>query len=222
MRNYLSELGDIERHSDISIDLHPELLNGVRHYQLNRDNNNILVTSWSGETKIVPLSVEKVDELAADQRKQLDTIIASNDTLKKDSQDNFKLFAKLMGILGIANIGFFIYGGVILGSCMALGIVGSVLATLILEDFDCVKVFFKSHKLGDELDLVSWTADHSDQVNEVIKEEVKKETNDKEHMDDSAFYPEEIYENGVSLNNVDCIPVKTLKKIRQTVNMRQR
>lgn len=88
-------------------------------------------------------------------------------------------------------------------------------------------------KLRKDIALAGWIIDNEDKVNEVLREEVdsKRETSSNtntlniitpKYPTELVPYSEAMYEEGISLNNIDELDTKTLKKLKRKVLKKER
>ncbi|MBQ7105053.1 MAG: hypothetical protein IJN90_04280 [Bacilli bacterium] len=191
----------------------------IKGYTLNRENNYVLIKYADGR-----LENKEIEE---------NTISELNDSMKR-TFDFYceKIFPKVKEQIGWK------------GGIVGLDLINASLNLSLQNYFSgfcwltCAALYYiQIHaplKLQRELKLVSWIYDNKDKVNEVIKEEVDSKiekpeitatTNNLptlEYPTSLVPYSEEMYEEGINLNNIDSLDNKTLRKLKRKVLKKER
>ncbi len=189
----------------------------ILDYKINREQHYVEVTQWNGcEEKIYFQSgeekemQEKLDQI---QKEQFDKMVEAIDKCvsKSMSDDLNILFLGLAAFLTPASLG------------LGLFFFGSSFLSLP----------FKHLKLERNLKLVGWIIDNKKDADSVIHRDVdsKRKTDlskltpyiDYSVYPDDAPYSEEMYNNGINLNNIPELSTKQLQKLKKkTISFQER
>jgi len=191
----------------------------VKEYFLCRDNNTIEIKYMNGDYKSKQLSEVDMDEINDSQRRALET-------LKKEifpaANKKIALNGSLCGLHMFNSILHYLNGNYFAGSCWLTSSGAWFFMT------------YPSYQLKREMKLVSWIYDNKDQVNEVIKEDVQSNmqipelasSNDKniiyEYPKELVPYSEELYTEGINLNNISELKPRQLRKLKRKTIAKQR
>lgn len=191
----------------------------VQKYVLNRDNNFVNIKYMDGRYEDKPASDVDIAKLDENQNNTLYDL-KKEIFPKVDHELRWKGFLVCLDLLNS-----------ILQYSLSNWIAGSCWLT-------CTGIYFfqtyRPYCLKREMKLVSWINDNKDDVNAVIREEVYKKMDKPvtnkyainkptyKYPTDSVPYSEEIYENGISLNNIDELSNRELRKLKRKVLSKRR
>ena len=183
----------------------------IETYQINKESKYVKINYMTGWYTIEELQEDTQEQLDEQMREQLREM---QDRLNPKIDSRIHWQGSLLFLYGMNTVLQFTVGHPFAGTCWLLG-----------AGIYFGQTYFP-YKLKKEMNLVSWIIDNKEYVNQVIKTEVESkmpktiETNTmipvkKEYPTDLVPYPEKIYEEGISLNNIDDVKVKTLRKLKK-------
>ena len=181
----------------------------IRDYKINREQHYVEITQWNGQEKKIYFGdgedkemQEKMDQI---QKEQFDKMMEAIDKCGSMSMgDNF---------------------GVVFLTFAAFTLVASYKVSIffICSSFLCLP--HKYFKLSKDLNLIGWIIDNKKDVDSVIHRDVDSKRKidlsqltpyiDYSVYPDDAPYSEEMYNNGINLNNISELSTKQLKKLKK-------
>lgn len=213
MKDYIYEA----KKQDMVIYLDSFDRNLIKGYNINRENNYVAIEYLGGRREIKEIEDTTIDDL----NESLNTTLGFYcNKINSKVKEKVGFRSSIVGMYGLNAALNFAIQRFALGS---LWLTSSLFFYLSIHG---------KLKLKRELKLVSWINDNKEKVNEVIKEEVEKKiekpeitatTNNIpriEYPKELVPYPEEIYEDGINLNNIDELDNKTLRKLKRKVKKR--
>lgn len=214
MKNYISRAKShgVHIYTSLSEDKY------ISKYRLTRQNKYVEIEKINGRREEFVVEEGTIEELNHSLEKTLDFY---KEKLNKKINENISFKGILIG-LHLTNAILNWSLGNIISACCWTACTGIV--------------YLQIHNplmLKKELKLVSWINENKDRVNEVIREEVdsKREktiaTNTlnmiaSKYPTDLVPYSETMYEEGISLNNIDELTNKRLRSIKRKVLKKER
>lgn len=213
MKNYIEEAKEIGL--NISYNYSDR---GIVSYSINRYNNNVYIKYLNGTVDYKPIEDIDVDilnwriKLGLDECKERIFPVADK---------------KIRLNIGIGVVEF-VLGNIFTG--FNFHFVGGLCSGMAGNMFGRAAIV---KGLKREMNLVSWIYDNSEDVNAVIKEEVdskiKKPITRENAINKPTYdypselvpYPEEIYNEGINLNNIDYLKNRELRKLKRKVIKRK-
>ena len=200
-----------------------ELNKCIQKYHINKDTGKVTVKYMNLYTETIDFSEEKVKELETKQHQDFDKV--KRTLMFKISDNSSYLIFKGSIYLVEGNIINYIFG--IFNSSKP-----SLLGTLLVSTVGICKMLEASvhYKLERNLNLVSWIIENKEAVDKTIKEEVEaKATYEKSSINRVLIYPkdlvpysESMYEEGITLNNIDELSDRQLSKIKRKTLRKER
>ena len=214
MKNYISraKTNGVHIYTSLSEDKY------ISKYRLIHDNKYVEIERINGRCDHFEIEKDTIKEL---DRSLEETLDFYKDKVNKKINESVSLKQILLSLHltnAILNWSF----GNIISACCWTACTGLV--------------YLQIHNplmLKRELKLVSWINDNKDKVNEVIREEVdsKRETSSNtntlnmitpKYPTDLVPYSESMYEEGISLNNIDELTNKQLRGLKRKVLRKER
>lgn len=172
----------------------------IAKYTINKKGHYITIKYMDGQHEIKSLDETSEEDLQLLQRKQLteqQQLAEKNLTKKK------QLNLPLVGLWCSSAAVQFIVSNFIVGIshllCSSIYLIG----------------LYKPYKLKREIKLAAWIHDNRNKVDEIIKEDITKHQNTQNINYENCIYPRKIIEDGISLNNLELLSNKILKKLQK-------
>ena len=193
--------------------------NWILNYKINREQHFAEITKWNGRTNKVYFRrgkdkdmQEKLDRI---QKEQFDKMVEAIEKCVKVS----------VGENVIINLGLLGAGVITLPASLS---VGGFFASFTLFNWP-----LRSVKLKRDLHLIGWIIDNKKDVDSVIHRDVDSKRKidlsqltpyiDYSVYPDDAPYSEEMYNNGINLNNITELSTKQLQKLKKkTISFQER
>lgn len=183
----------------------------VESYKINRNHKFAEIVYMSGWRHTEPLTETTEEELETKQKNQL---LEMRDRLEPKIDSRIRWQGSLLFLYGTNTLLQYTVGHWFAGTCWLLG----------------AGIYFGQcyfpYKLKKEMSLVAWIMDNKEYVDQVIQKEVDakmpktEETNTmnlikREYPTDLVPYSENMYEEGINLNNIDELKPRQLKKLKK-------
>lgn len=191
---------------------------GIKNYKINRRSNHVEITYMNGCTTYNELTDNTKEELDAKQRAYLERL---KEYIYPKIEDKKRFNGPIGGLYAINALLNFTLQKWVLGFCWLTS--ASLYST----------IFLRPLKVKRDMELASWIHDNREDVNKVIQKEVEKKMDKpevdvetinmprREYPTDKVPYSKEIYEDGISLNNMDELSAFQLYRLKRKV-LRQR
>ncbi len=194
----------------------------VDSYSIDKERKEITVYYVDGHIEYVPLedwTQEEIDEKISNSLAEI------GDEAKKTKKLNRSFIAYSYGIATVVATMF------VLAGLPPLGVFSYSYGVFSIVNIPYLRENLVANMMLKRLKMDKWVCEHSEETNQVIKEEVENVAQPKEvdatHLipvPTSYIYPEgktpysqEMYEDGINLNNIAELQYNELKKIKKKV-----
>lgn len=210
MKDYVTMAGNMGLHIYQSVFDEPE----IKNYKINRKNNNVEITYMTGCTTYEELKDTTKEELDEKQRQQLEEL-KSKIYPKVDQKLRFN------GPIG----GLYAFNG-LLNSVLCRWGLGLIWFS---ASFFYSTTFLRPLKLKKDMELSGWIHDNREDVNKIIQAEVERKMDKpqitaetinmpmRKYPTEKVLYSESMYEEGISLNNIDELSIYQLYRLKRKV-----
>lgn len=174
----------------------------IQKYKINKEKQNVQIAYMCGFVIKLPLNDNTEEELQVIQQNHFNEI---KEKLTEGVDLGVKIDAVLTTMSLIGAIDSFTDSHVVLGSiCLfALGLYSTYT--------------FNALQLKKNIQLTSWIYENKESVDRLIEKETKSMVKTQNIDYSTLDYPKEIIEEGITLNNIDLLSNKELKKIKRKV-----
>lgn len=193
------------------IDSYMDTSDYIESYKINRKHKFAEIVYMCGWHHTEPLNETTEEELATKQKEQLEEM---RDILEHKIDSRIHWQGSLLFLYSTNTALQYIMGNWFSGTCW-----------LLVAGIHFGECYFP-YKLKKEMSLVSWIIDNKEYVDQVIQKEVDskmpktEKTNTMnliktEYPTDLVPYSENMYEEGINLNNIDELKPRQLKKLKK-------
>lgn len=215
MKNYVLEAKRLNLHIFSTYEVNTSY---IQKYKINREQKYAEIRYMNGYYDRESLEDIKEDEL---EKRQLEDFRRIEKLVKDKTKPDIKFYSSISAAYFAT------------GLLLALHGHSSVSVFNVWSTYFLIKAI-RPLRLRKDIALTGWINDNKDKVTEVIREEVdsKREqitdnvsTNNVvigKYPIDKVPYSEEMYDEGINLNNIDELNTKTLRKLKRKVLKREK